>query len=340
MRIYDLCKRYCIFICVLFGIFSRTAKADPLEAFIRGFNFSYDLGSKIEEYRDTSNNIFPYFESICDDIGALEVSPYLARNLKMEVISFSDKLKCVIPKTNVGQGIYCINDNSLNNHFVVAPHPVEDNGTGALAVKVFQSIKAKFLYISSISRCATKFESECSGKTSICGELGAYRISDFAHHEQNFLHALTIAFEKKYKQAVQIQIHACGEKNCPTNEKNNIISRISGGGKIEMTKDSYPNLLAQNMKKIIRERSLNAKVLSCNLKGEESYKLCASTNLQGRLLNGVLSNTCKDKASNFKNRFLHIETNYDLRNKIRNDDKINEDLLIDALKLTFNKSNK
>ena len=75
------------------------------------------------------------------------------------------------------------------------------------------------------------------------------------------------------------------------------------------------------------------KVLSCNQRGEESYRLCASSNVQGRYLNDPHSNSCTEVANtNDRSMFLHIEINHDLRNYTGEDDVFNPEFLIQSLR--------
>ena len=77
----------------------------------------------------------------------------------------------------------------------------------------------------------------------------------------------------------------------------------------------------------------NTMVLSCNQQGEESYRLCASTNVQGRYLNDPHSNSCTERAStDSRSKFLHIEINHDLRNYSGKRDLFNPEYLIKSLR--------
>lgn len=240
------------------------------------------------------------------------------------------KIICLLPKKNYGQGIFCINRDSEYNHLVAAPHPVIDKGSAPIAVKAFLNLSFRYLFISSSSRCLSENFSDCSGMTSVCGQRERYRKSDPAHNIDHYFHEFTKYHHQQNPDSYHIQIHACGEKSCPSSKGHNILARLSVGSKDVLATSALSNKLALVMNQHIQ--TSGTKVLSCNKSGEESYRLCASTNVQGRYLNGQRANSCTGRAStDDQSIFLHIEINHDLRNDFGDDDRFTPDFLMQSL---------
>ena len=157
------------------------------------------------------------------------------------------KIICLLPKKNQGQGIFCINRDAEYNHLVAAPHPVIDQGSAPIAIKAFLDLSLRYLFLSSSSRCLSTNYSSCSGMTSVCGKREHYRQSDPAHNENNYFQELTKYHHQRYPKAYHFQIHACGEKSCPSKKENNILARLSVGSKDLLDESALSNKLANIM---------------------------------------------------------------------------------------------
>ena len=256
----------------------------------------------------------------------------LAHTEEFKFLKFNQKkIICLFPKKNQGQGIFCINRDAEYDHLIAAPHPVIDQGSAPVALKAFLDLSLRYLFISSSSRCLSDKYSSCSGMTSVCGKREHYRQSDPAHNENNYFQELTKYHHQRYPKAYHFQIHACGEKSCPSKKENNILARLSVGSKDVLDESALSNKLTSIMNQQIQVK--NSMVLSCNQRGEESYRLCASTNVQGRYLNDPHSNSCTERAStDIRSKFLHIEINHDLRNYSGKGDLFNPEFLIQSLR--------
>jgi len=303
-----------------------------LEKYISYFHYFIDSNltksealQKMIDHRDD-------FENLAEEIFKNGDFSLFFNNLKIKKLSLKHNVDCLIPEVNFGQGIFCLNKKSKNNHFVVAPHPVVDQDTDILAVNVFEKIKAKYLFISSINRCSFESFSNCTGSTSACGKSEQYRKSDLAHNDDNFLFYLTKSFKNNLEAGVQIQIHGCGEKSCPTKGPNPVLLRLSQGGKNVLPDSALPNRIKAKFENLLLKKKINGHVLSCHKKGELNYKLCATTNAQGRLLNDSVEDACHEFSTpNENSRFLHIEANRDLRERENIYDKVKPKLLLKIL---------
>ncbi len=251
---------------------------------------------------------------------------------EFSVHEFAQKrIICLTPKKNQGQGIFCINQDAEYYHLAAAPHPVIDRGSAPIALKAFVGLSFRYLFISSSSRCLSDKYSTCSGMTSVCGQRERYRKSDPAHNIDHYFHQFSKYHHQQFPDAYHIQFHACGEKSCPSKLDHNILARLSVGSKDVLAASALSNKLARVMNEKIQMEG--SKVLSCNKSGEESYRLCASTNVQGRYLNDQRANSCTEGANaDDQSTFLHIEINHDLRNDTGEDDPFTPDFLIQSLR--------
>ena len=188
-------------------------KGGSLGVFIR--KFKYKTTGDFHPPAPASLNKFSDTLAIIDK-GRVEQIP--SEELKF-LKFYQNKIICLLPKNNQGQGIFCINRDAKYNHLIAAPHPVIDQGSAPIALKAFLDLSFRYLFISSSSRCLSANYSSCSGMTSVCGKREHYRHSDPAHNEDNYFQELTKYHHQRYPRGYHIQIHACGEKSCPSKKK-------------------------------------------------------------------------------------------------------------------------
>ncbi len=193
------------------------------------------------------------------------------------------------------------------NISVDCPHPLHDINTGEQSVAVFQGINARSLLISGAYRYASN-ETSCQG--------GSFRISDAAHSIQHGFHAAVTAISKHYQRQnaidfTAIQLHGMGSSTCK-----GVDAYLTHGMASVQTEPNKKVFILWN--KIVSSfvrinnatfvllpssgtfSSRNSQSLSCSMSG--------SSNIQGRLLNGVSPDqVCTTAASSVSGRFIHLE---------------------------------
>lgn len=269
-----------------------------------------------------------------------EKATELASSFQYEIyevtdVAFSNSIYiCLMPYKNnsLHQGIFCINENAKFNHHIAAPHPIIDSNSNIISVDIFRKNSFKFFSVASAHRCASEIKSSCTGETSVCGKKGPYPISDLAHNSQNFFHDFSIYVFENFQDSISIQLHGCGGKVCPFGTDNDVVARISVGTKDILNETAISNKLSAILDKKLKKIKNGASSRSCNQIGEVDYSLCATANVQGRYMNGERENPCnKTPVALNESRFLHIETNNDLRKDIGKGDAFNPEILIESI---------
>jgi hypothetical protein len=128
-------------------------------------------------------------------------------------------------------------------------------------------------------------------------------------------------------------VHGCGSSSCPANQNaSDIVARISAGTNTDLAAAELVNLVATDLRSRVDALISGASVKSCSQTGEVDRVLCATTNTQGRYINGETSDPCQVAATIFNNsRFLHVEQNADLRKDDGAGDVITPAILIDTI---------
>jgi hypothetical protein len=214
-----------------------------------------------------------------------------------------------------GLGTYIVDPNYLRNIILEVPHPLFDTNTMEQGITMMKALSVRGLFISGTHRCANAEASTCSGTTTACtgsSEI-AYKVSDVAHFAGNFFqeaHAASLTLAIK---PLAISLHGNAASGLPD-------VTLGNGTEFKDTWNSPVNSLRRQMK------NRSASVGSCNFVLDPKYSLCGSTNVQGRLSNGVL-NACGTAAQSSSGLFLHIEQKINIR--------LNPQVLIDSLNALF-----
>lgn len=186
-----------------------------------------------------------------------------------------------------------------------APHPRYDRTTGAQAVRLFQHLDARLLVVAGTHRCANAAVSGCEGETEVCGTSDGYRESDMAHAEQSMFMTIHRAFTDRHYDDLVVSIHGMGEPGVS----------ISDGTTLATTATSAVARLAG----ALREAFPRERITTCNAYegAKVAERLCGTTNVQGRHLNGAVINACTSSAYSSTGRFLHLEQSRKVRNRWR-----------------------
>lgn len=187
---------------------------------------------------------------------------------------------------------------------IQAPHPVVDRVTGRQAAVLFKALGARALVIAGAERCAATTASTCSGRTGVCGGgRSPYRTSDPAHNPATLFHVAHRHFARQWPTSVVVQPHGF------SNPDSDVWFVISDG-----TTDKRPGdtMLTGRVRDALRASLGRDRAVSCQDPADrdiETRWLCATTNVQGRDLNGS-GEICRDRAPRPSGRFLHIEQTY------------------------------
>ena len=198
-----------------------------------------------------------------------------------------------------------IDHNPLRELIIEAPHPVKDRATGEQAAVLFKALGARALIIAGANRCASRTETPCSGQTRTCdGDRGPYRNSDTAHAINNTFHLAHSVLSDTWPRSVIIQPHGFGNPN------SEVWFVLSDGSTRSVKKDtSIVGRLRESIRATLGRRD---RVISCQDEADkdiDTRRLCATTNVQGRRLNGS-ADICNRKTENSSGRFIHIEQVY------------------------------
>lgn len=211
--------------------------------------------------------------------------------------------------TRKGLGSYIFNLNFSKNIFLEVPHPLFDSNTPEEAVKIFNALDARAIFIAGTHRCSNSQLSLCDGKTEACGSDQPFKVSDAGHFTNNF-------FQEAHKTILSvdgyvISLHGNNDTDMP-----DVLVSDGTDGKQDVS--WITNRLSIELKK----EGLSSR--SCN--NENIDKLCGTTNVQGRLSNGS-TDACEIGKLKGNGSFIHLEQKISVR---RNPIKI-----INALKRIF-----
>lgn len=188
---------------------------------------------------------------------------------------------------------------------IEAPHPVIDRATDSQAIALFFQLGARALVIAGANRCAARASSPCSGRTRVCGDgRERYRTSDAAHNVETLFHLAHRTFMRRWPNAVAVQPHGFNNAGSPVWF---VISDGSGGKRA-----GDAGLTGRVRDRIRRALGRRDRAVSCQDSADRDIRtrwLCATTNVQGRALNGS-GDACRVAAKRSSGRFLHIEQDY------------------------------
>lgn len=186
------------------------------------------------------------------------------------------------------------------------PHAVSEPGSLVIALAVFRRTKARLLVVSGTHRCAALAESFCTGTTAACGEDAPHRISDAAHWDRAVFHRAAVLLAASFPEDSVASVHTM-----TTHEG---ISVSDGTwGSLDPAADPPPAAAA--VWAALVEAFPQVYVSTCNggLGVPPDLRLCGTTNLQGRGVNGVPdADVCLVAASWSTGRFVHVEVESDI----------------------------
>lgn len=185
-----------------------------------------------------------------------------------------------------------------------APHPRYDVGTGRQAVDLFEAVRARVLIVAGTHRCANSLESGCDGASNACGNLtgfGGFRESDMAHALGSVFMGVHRFFADAYPEDLVVSVHGMSFPGVS----------VSDGTLVPADEKSPVARLSEALKVAFPEEEITV----CNAYpgGKLDHRLCGTTNVQGRYLNGIVLDACSETATRSAGRFLHMEQSQAVR---------------------------
>lgn len=182
------------------------------------------------------------------------------------------------------------------------PHAYFDLDTLREGRVLFEALSARALLVSGTHRCANDLASSCSGMTGVCTDEGRqpYRNSDMAHRIDTLFQAVHGAIAEQWSQTTVISLHGFTDAGVS----------LSDGTTDPTTKDST----VAKMATALESEFSDANITVCNdyPGATREVRLCGSTNVQGRHLNGS-ADACTMRASEAGGRFIHMEQSRSIR---------------------------
>ncbi|MFE8070013.1 Ig-like domain-containing protein [Marinobacteraceae bacterium S3BR75-40.1] len=201
-----------------------------------------------------------------------------------------------------GRALWAINwDPRADGLVVETPHIVHDLDTLTEGVQLSRELDARALIASGTHRCANSTASGCSGQTSVCGSAAEpYRESDMAHTEASLFQVAHRQIAAYYSNDLVISLHGFADDGIS----------LSNGTTDSVASDSP----VARLYAAFQSRLPQANLTSCNgFTGiTAQQRLCGTTNVQGRQLNGS-ANACTQSATQASERFIHMEQSLTVR---------------------------
>lgn len=241
-----------------------------------------------------------------------------------EIVTFSDadngESYCVLAELALinnsnkkAWGTYIVALNPQRELAIQIPHPLNDSTTPEQGIAVFRGTGARSFLLSGAHRNANDATSTCQSN---------YKEADGAHEVNHMFQPTTEATVAWYEtgslagtEFVAIQFHGMGSSTCPNVDVYMTYGRPPSDG----TPASGTDLL-----KLEAEIEALQPGWTVIVPGESpTCGLHASTNTQGRYLNGVdASQVCGTYAQGYTGRFIHVEQKIEMRNSAYHGDWI------------------
>lgn len=214
-----------------------------------------------------------------------------------------------------GMGIYVFyNGVNVRDYLMLqAPHPRWDTNTLDQAALALPQVWPRVTMIAGTHRNNSTTNSLCDGEFS----AGVpYRISDVAHHEDNFFHRTSVYLGTQLTDAMAIQLHGfcCPGSGSYTGVTHDVI--VSNGTTTAPAWNELTKVWAEEIdnEAFIADNGSGGDLTEAAIYPADENVLGGTTNVQGRVINGVApGDACDDPALAPSGRFVHIEQDPDVR---------------------------
>lgn len=195
-----------------------------------------------------------------------------------------------------GGGVFVVRESPTLDAIIEVPHVGFEADTFVEGYRLFLA-GARALVIGGTHRCMSSVVSTCRGASSgICpGSPDRYRNSDPAAFDETFFQAMHEASVRAVPTAIAVSLHG---KRAEAGEPRVIVSNGT-------TASAPTSSLSRRVAAALGTAGVTAG--SCQ-HPTRSYRLCATTNVQGRISNGS-TNACSSSRVTASGTFLHIEQN-------------------------------
>lgn len=202
---------------------------------------------------------------------------------------------------DLGWGTFIVYAAATTNLAIDISHPLNDTNTPEQGIVVFKNTGARTFSMANAHRRANAAVSACQTD---------FQIADAAHNTTHTFHASLEAMDTYYSGLSQtfhtIQFHGMGTSSCVGVDVYITHGRNTAPQGSDPISDLKTNFLAAIPDSWNITVTVPGDSPSCNLTG--------TTNVQGRLLNGVTSGSeCGTAANAYSGQFIHIEQKRDIR---------------------------
>jgi hypothetical protein len=255
------------------------------------------------------------FREFVEGLAALDrqKAAALAKELKYQLVQIDEGGKTyLVASDDSGSGrdpIIVINTAPSRDVIFEAPHVPFEVGTAEEAIILLSALDGIAALIPGAHRCASKSFDACDGKTPVClatRKDEPYRDSDVSHNTQTLFQVAHVVLAERWKNAVVVSLH--GMKDDDNGVHTSVI--ISDGTALKGDQAAaYP---AMKLRLALASGAEPGAVVSCNLADDKKYearKLCGSTNVQGRNVNGD-PDACRGNVGQATGRFIHMEQDW------------------------------
>jgi hypothetical protein len=215
-----------------------------------------------------------------------------------------------------GQGTYVFDPaiDARQRLVLQAPHTIFDSGTLEQMGIAIPLLRPRVAFCAGAHRNNAAALSTCDGTFS---GSQSYRVSDVAHHPNNFFHSTHQWLNATLPEMRAIQFHGfC----CPGSGSYPLLTDdvvVSTGDNSTPPPGSFVQVVADELEALAfpaNDGSPGGDVTTVAVYPADTEELGGTTNLQGRLSNGVLlGSECNTSASMATGRFLHVEQDPDVR---------------------------
>lgn len=283
-------------------------------------------GRDTEAFTTTDGQIFADFEVLAGrlaegslDVGALAAAHGYEAGIVRDETNDRDVVVVWEPEPLAHRGALLVALGPARPVVIESPHTQFDGRTGEEGLEWFVELEARAWIVSTAHRCANAAFSPCAGTSTVCGNgTEPYHESDAAHFTESAFQAWHQGLVDADPSLVVLQNHGFAHTD-PEPE-----AYLSLGSAQPEGPDALSNRLAAALDAVLPNGAA-----SCQDPADaDIVRFCASTNTQGRYLNGSPA-PCDTFPTGMSNRFLHIEQSWALRN---HEGDVHMGLLLDALK--------
>lgn len=186
---------------------------------------------------------------------------------------------------------------------IEAPHPFHDLHTRAQATALFDDLSLRAVIVSGTYRCSNpRTRVDLPGHTKACGSFAPFPTSDMAHNPHSLFQQAHETLLDLHPETIALSMHGMAGAG----------ASLSDGTRLPTSADTPVARFAR----ALRDELPETLITSCNPGAgvPVRYRLCGTTNAQGRATNGTAAASYQEPAAS-SSRFLHLEQSPALRDR-------------------------